>query len=262
VPDEVCTLQELVDRVEFDNVVIHHLEGTRNNQGAREAAETLNPSPTELVDERRNDLVSFNATARLDEFELGVRCEIVANNDHGTFAVDGEVIFSMSEPIDDLDPALMREFTERIGVMALYPYLRSASAACAAQLALPAPCIPLLRAGDLQLEEAGEPQVIVTNTVNDDTHVFATFDEARLACEMDDALRGNTAPIRWMDVALIGEPAPGYEYTIYDIGDGTFEVAFEGPGHPLKLLPGSFTSIEAAQGFCELDCNQRIPRQE
>ncbi len=53
----------------------------------------------------------------------------------------------------------MQEFIEQIGLMVLWPYVRSAVASSAAQLSLPAPPLTLLRPKDVivPIEETAEP---------------------------------------------------------------------------------------------------------
>lgn len=95
--------------------------------------------------------VSLSVKARVEDAELGVRCRIATFTFEGVFAVDGEAVFSLREPPSSISPDIQRDFVERVGMMVLYPYLRSAAAGCAAQMCLQAPNFPLLRPGDLTL---------------------------------------------------------------------------------------------------------------
>lgn len=261
--DEITTTRELLDLTELSDVVIHYLEGERHDPDDREDEEPrLSPEPLESGDDPLDDIVSFAVTTRVDGDEIGVRCRIITFNYHGSFTVDGEAIFSFEAPTRPIPPDIVHDFVEQVGVMALYPYLRAASAACAAQMSLPTPRFPLLRAGDLKLwreDERTPDDEPPLEEGEEHLGAFATKEEAMLAVEMHDALRGGREPVQWLHQVFTGEPAPGYVYTIYD--GPPFKVAFEGPEEQSRVWPEDFDTLEAAQEACEADWDRRQPRE-
>lgn len=59
------------------------------------------------------------------------------------------------EPADQsVSVALGKEFAERVGVMAVYPYVREAISSLATRLRQPPITLPLMRSGELDLGEA------------------------------------------------------------------------------------------------------------
>ncbi|MBV5246751.1 hypothetical protein KUF57_24775 [Mycolicibacterium sp. PAM1] len=72
-------------------------------------------------------------------------------NAYGDFVIDGEAIFDLPAPVSARHASIVDEFTEQVGVTALFPYLRAAVASLAAQLCVPASPLPLLRSGAVTL---------------------------------------------------------------------------------------------------------------
>ncbi|MBM7278288.1 hypothetical protein JTZ10_10990 [Gordonia rubripertincta] len=122
---------------------------------------------SELVDIRFYELKSnrrdaaqkstwgLNVLTQADDLEFLVRCKAEVDSDDAEFVVDAAAVFALSEAKGIPEP-LMREFSERVGVMALFPYLRSAVFNLAAQLGVERPVLPLLRHGELQLSAPDE----------------------------------------------------------------------------------------------------------
>jgi len=58
--------------------------------------------------------------------------------------------YTLTQPVD-LAPGVMNEFVERVGVMAIFPYLREAVSTTATRLGVPAPVYGLMRQGQVHL---------------------------------------------------------------------------------------------------------------
>ncbi|TXH20779.1 MAG: hypothetical protein E6R06_21410 [Mycobacterium sp.] len=80
-------------------------------------------------------------------------------NAYGTFLVDGEAIFDLPAPVAPDAPDIVARFTEQVGAPAVFPYLRAAVATLAAQLAVPAFPLPVLRPGDLEVAQQDQPVI-------------------------------------------------------------------------------------------------------
>ena len=86
-----------------------------------------------------------------------VRVDMTVETAHADYRVTAAtqyhyqpVEFQVSEPLG-------REFAERVGVMAVYPYVREAFASLARRLGQPPVTLPLMRAGELSLGEPTQP---------------------------------------------------------------------------------------------------------
>jgi|GEM_PF-5496771 len=148
-PDHIETLTQLVEHAELREIVIHELMA--NRESPDQDHETGLP-PEELHAPGSSDeIADMRFTTHLTDDELSVRCRMMACNAYGVFGVDGEVTFSLTAPVSPSATDIVQEFAERIGAFAAYPYLRAAIASLAAQLAVAATPLPLLRAGDISL---------------------------------------------------------------------------------------------------------------
>ncbi|MBU9763540.1 hypothetical protein FR943_06750 [Mycobacterium sp. TNTM28] len=155
--DEIETAAELIKVAELRQVVIHELIGNRN---ATADLRALDSRPEELhAPDTPDDEAAVNLCTRLEDEQLGVRCRIETCNAYGSFVVEGEAIFFLPTPVSRGKPEIVQEFTEQVGALAVYPYVRSAIASLAAQMSIPASPLPLLHAGDLTLTVEDEPIV-------------------------------------------------------------------------------------------------------
>lgn len=153
--DEIETTAQLIEVAELRRVVIHELTGNRDTS-AVVLAPGLPPEELHAPDSPDDDAaVSF--CTRLEDDQLGVRCRIETCNAHGCFVVDGEAIFFLPAPVSRDKPETIQEFTEQVGALAVFPYVRSAVASLAAQMSIPTSPLPLLHAGDLTLTQGDEP---------------------------------------------------------------------------------------------------------
>lgn len=155
--DEIETTAQLIDLAVLRQVVVHELVANRST--AADAHEVDLP-PEELhAPGSPDDDVAMSLRTRLEDHCLGVRCRIETCNAYGSFVVDGEAIFDLPAPVSSRQSNIVDEFTEQVGVTAVFPYLRAAVASLAAQLSVPASPLPLLRSGAVTLTHDDEPVV-------------------------------------------------------------------------------------------------------
>lgn len=182
--DEIETTAQLIEVAELRQVVIHDLAASRDATAGLYASD-LPPDELHAPDYPDDDApVSFRT--RLEDGELGVRCRIETCNAYGHFVVDGEAVFFLPAPVSREKPEIIQEFTEQVGALAVFPYVRSAVASLAAQMSIPASPLPLLRAGDLTLTQDEAPTAeqepselfmrgTVTRTTDDAQEEIAEF---------------------------------------------------------------------------------------
>lgn len=156
-PDEIETTAQLVELAVLRDVVIHELVADRKT-----APDThdVDLPPEELRSPQSpDDDVAMSLGTRLEDHRLGVRCRVETCNAYGEFVVDGEAIFDLPAPVSARQPNIVDEFTEQVGVAAVFPFLRAAVASLAAQLSVPASPLPLLRSGAVTLTRDEETVV-------------------------------------------------------------------------------------------------------
>ncbi|QYC54602.1 hypothetical protein PP488_gp44 [Gordonia phage Agueybana] len=73
-----------------------------------------------------------------------------AQGQGGRYLADAGAVFTLKSEAQ-IEEGVQREFAEKVGVMAVYPYLRSTVSQLAASLGLDRPVLPLLRAGAVAL---------------------------------------------------------------------------------------------------------------
>lgn len=109
----------------------------QNDRGHRQpsdSADVLDPGlpPEELhAPDSPDDYAAVSFCTRLEGDELGVRCRIETCNAYGHFVVDGEAIFFLPAPVSRDKPEIVHEFTEQVGGLVVFPYVRSAVASLA-----------------------------------------------------------------------------------------------------------------------------------
>jgi len=84
--------------------------------------------------------------------------------DEGRFMADVASRYDYTEPLSVRD-SVLEEFTARVGVMAVYPFVRESIHQTAARLRLPAPLLGLLRHDQVELtpqEGQADPRSIST----------------------------------------------------------------------------------------------------
>ncbi|MDZ7929042.1 MAG: hypothetical protein U5N21_02790 [Rhodococcus sp. (in: high G+C Gram-positive bacteria)] len=87
---------------------------------------------------------------RIEPQRVEIRCRAQALGAGGQYVTDASSVFTMASPVE-VDERVVREFAEKVGVMAVYPYIRESITQGGARLGLDRPILPLLRAGDVHL---------------------------------------------------------------------------------------------------------------
>lgn len=134
--DAVSAVEQLIRLAEIRDVIFHEVRARRSS-------------------EQENEDIDLEVMFRENDRELGIRCRATVTAPGAEFIVDAEALFELEKPVQ-IQPEVVKQFVERVGVMVLYPYLRSAVSDAAAKLAVHRPVMRLLRLGDVQLQGAGQ----------------------------------------------------------------------------------------------------------
>ena len=155
--EEIETTAQLVELAVLREVVIHELVANRKTSPD---AHGVDSPPEELhAPDSPDDDAAMSLCTTLQDGRLGVRCRIETSNAYGTFVVDGEALFDLPLPVSSRHPNIVQEFTEKVGALVVFPYLRAAVASLAAQLSVPASPLPILRADEVSLMHDDEADV-------------------------------------------------------------------------------------------------------
>lgn len=92
------------------------------------------------------------AESREDD-RIEVRFLVTVSHQKAEFVVEVATRYSYDQPLDVSDE-VVREFIEKVAIMAAYPFVREGVATTSARLELDPPILGLLRQGEFQL---GEP---------------------------------------------------------------------------------------------------------
>lgn len=135
-PHAVTDTHELLDLAELTDIVFYETGGRRNPD--------LEESP-----------LSIQIALRREELGLEVRCRATVSGAGGEYVADASAVFTFQKPVEATDEVIT-EFVERVGVMAVYPYLRESITQSSAKLGLERPVLRLLRSGDVHLTVDGQ----------------------------------------------------------------------------------------------------------
>ena len=130
-PRTVTDARELLELAELTDIVFYEVLGRRTSN-------------------REEEPLSIQIALRLEELLLEIRCRATVAGAGGEYVTDASAVFTLREPIDAHD-GVVTEFVERVGVMAVYPYLRESISQSAAKLGLDRPILKLLRPGDVHV---------------------------------------------------------------------------------------------------------------
>jgi hypothetical protein len=131
----ISDVRELIALTELQDVVFWEISARR------------------IEDNSEDRPLQIQAMARVgDEQQLGLRFRATISAQGGDFVADAEAIFAIAEQ-REIDPELIHEFVERVGIMVVFPFLRSAIAESATKLSLPRPVLTLIKAGQAQFTE-------------------------------------------------------------------------------------------------------------
>jgi hypothetical protein len=125
------SVKELLDQSELADVVMYETCGRR-------------------VDNDNDQEFTMQVLTRLGDGDFEIRCKASVSGQGGEYIADAGAIFTFRTEAK-IEEGTAREFAERVGVMAVYPYLRAAISQSAGTLGLDRPILPLLRAGAIKL---------------------------------------------------------------------------------------------------------------
>lgn len=144
----IAAARDAVTLAELADVVFYQVSAQRK-EVADEAVAQLESESEETADFPMQILV------RHDETHLEVRVRGVSDRVDATYVLDVGARFTFAQPVE-FEPPALQEFVERVGVMAVYPYIREGLHDLAAKLRLPAPLLKLIRGGQVQLQPSEE----------------------------------------------------------------------------------------------------------
>lgn len=129
---------ELVDNVELDDVVHYRYAAYSNETGSGQ------PFGMQVFTRSEGDRIEVRLNSRLatDEVE---------------YQVDSSAVYVMAEA-REVSETLLREFAERVAVLAVYPYIREGMMQLAGRMNQPRPILPMMRAGRIQLSAQDYPE--------------------------------------------------------------------------------------------------------
>ncbi|MGB2951297.1 MAG: hypothetical protein WBB62_16745 [Rhodococcus sp. (in: high G+C Gram-positive bacteria)] len=133
----VTDVKQLLNSAELTDIVFYETRACRVVDDAPEADGSAQGFSMQIM-------------LRVESQLLEVRCKAQAEGLGGQYVSDASAVFSLSEP-SDIDEDTVRIFAEKVGVMAVYPYIRESITQGGARLGLERPILPLLRAGDVKL---------------------------------------------------------------------------------------------------------------
>ncbi|QFP97008.1 hypothetical protein SEA_SUERTE_37 [Gordonia phage Suerte] len=82
--------------------------------------------------------------------ELQLRFRLELSGGGATYIADAAAVYVLNEAVE-VPSDVVKEFAERVGIFAVFPYLRAALGNLANQLGLKRPVLPLLRRGMVRL---------------------------------------------------------------------------------------------------------------
>jgi len=148
-PRPVQTIGELMDLANLSDMTVYELSGQR-----------LEPAdddpPVEVPSGNEPGDAPMQVFVRHDPERIQVRVRIEAQSPEALFVADIAAEFHLSAPVSAPEEVL-REFVERVGVMAAYPYLRESLHSTAARMRLTPPLLQLLKANRVRMVQDEAP---------------------------------------------------------------------------------------------------------
>lgn len=136
----VSTIVDLVALVDLTGVRTFEFSGR------------LLDAPADAEIEERQDI---QVHLRASPGDLQVRVRLTIQTDEAELVADCAAVFELkeSDPNEqiEIDDDVKREFVERVGIMAVYPFLRESIFATAVRLQVAAPVLGLLKAGQFSM---------------------------------------------------------------------------------------------------------------
>lgn len=139
----VIDVRELAELAQLSNVLFYQVSGERIEEDELDSADG-GEAPTADQDAPLEVLVRHDA----EQIQVRVRCQAFSRQ--ARLVADVAAEFKLPEPVS-VDPDVLREFVERVGVMAAYPFVREGLHSTASKLRVRAPLLQLLRADQIRL---------------------------------------------------------------------------------------------------------------
>lgn len=130
---EAQSAAHLLELVELADIVIYEVHGVR-----RDSADENN--------------VVISVQERHDEKFIEPRFRMIVTDSNAQYTADVATRYVLTRPIE-LPRPVLREFIERVAIMAAFPFIRESIATTAARMELGVPVLGLLRAGSFTLDE-------------------------------------------------------------------------------------------------------------
>lgn len=130
--DSYTSCDQLVEATELADVRFYEVHGQRNAAAP--------PDGTWSIRVLTNQVAT----------ELQLRFRVEVSGAGASYTADAAAVYTLQEA-KEVPPDLVREFAERVGIFAAFPYLRSSIGNLAAQLGVDRPVLPMLRQGMVRL---------------------------------------------------------------------------------------------------------------
>ncbi|MDR6862165.1 hypothetical protein [Phycicoccus sp. 3266] len=147
----IADARELLGHVTLRDILFYRVD-----------AERLEDDAAPEGDERDEADTSFAIQERHGPEVMEVRCRLDWAARGGRYTIDAAAQYDFDEPLD-LSAEVVREFVERVGVMAVYPFIREALHQAASRLRLDAPILGLLQAGSVRVTD--DPPAVADSTL-------------------------------------------------------------------------------------------------
>lgn len=134
-PREVGSAKELLDLLRLDSIEYYEVRGRRRSA-----------PDSELETEPQLEILQRHADR---DFEVRCRCSVEAPD--ASYFTDAAARFVSNEPLTMPDE-VAREFVERVGLMAVYPFIRESILTTSTRLGAGRVVLGLLRPGRVQIE--------------------------------------------------------------------------------------------------------------
>jgi hypothetical protein len=147
----VVDVVDLLQLVELTEVHFYEISGRRRVQDTSDG-DSSDEVDAEAVIPAAPGHPSISVMMRSSPTFIEVRTRLALLHEGVEFAVDAAALYRTQVPVAYTED-LRTEFAERVGVMALWPFLREALHTHAAKLRTTLPLLGLLRAGQVDLEQ-------------------------------------------------------------------------------------------------------------
>lgn len=133
---------DLLQFAELTDIRVYEVSGIRTSDDVPGAPKAKSDAPTETED--------FQVQARGDLTWMEVRTRLQVKTSDAQMIANIGAIYSFSQPVT-IPPQAAAEFVQRVGIMAVYPFIREQIFSSARRLGVSPPVLGLLRAGSFEV---------------------------------------------------------------------------------------------------------------